>query len=1418
MQNKKMSIQIEGTLFNRDFIESLTAKSKEFSLKYEDYVTDKNNETKVTKLSSLSEKIHQAWNHSLELWKEWQIVLQSQEYKEKELNAQTNITYNNYKHDRFVCYNDFYQLFLANILGFQTPDLLGTIFQSNDNSYEISFIHKNCAPVQVLCPWENFESTKKLIITKVNSLDEHLQQRKVSPHSFLQELLNSTSEYLWGMLFNGTSIRLLRDSASLIRQSYIEFHLDVIFAENDLASFEKLFLLCHSNMFLPYKVGKKSECKLEYFHTEAIKRGVRALDKLKDGVSKAIEYLATGFLSSYSAAGETLRAQLENGELSTQEFYRQTLRWVYRLVFIFVAEERNLLHGNKVSDKTRKLYLEYYSTQRLRNMALTGVTGGEHTDLWQGFLIVNNALGQDNGLPQLGLPGLGGFLFQENATANLNATYVSNFYFLSALRSLCYTYDANGNRQKVNWGHLGAEELGGVYESLLPIVPKVNLINKIVTLFEDNTENSNERKATGAHYTPSNILNTVLDFALKNAIEDALEKGTSKAEKIKQLLKVKVLDPACGSGHFLVAAAHRIALELAKLRTGDESPSPEDYRIALREVIRKNIYGLDVNPMAIDLCRVALWMESMEAGKPLSFLEPHIKVGDALIGVPTSKMVEKFKDLAKKNIDELTQKNNAILTRLNSNAKDLDDAEVTAKKKALQENKIKMKEWEYEGWSDHIPLAAFSAHPAFPDPAGRGLHYSADDKEIVKKALQKYKDEKDKPATLFDAPIQEQSAENFAELLEQDVETLSQRKEFEQKYLKLQNEVKYQTQKLQADLWCAAFFWRYEKNGVESIGHKYFKNPEKVPAKVKAETQRLANLYHFFHLELEWPEIFSAGGFHCIIGNPPFLGGKTISSNLGNKFLLYLKNINRFSDSATDLCAYFFYKYFLCLKQNGHLGFIATNTISQGDSKEASLQPIINDYNGEIANAFDSIPWEGVANIQVSCVHIQNGKFQKEKYLNGDKVNLINAELSEKQVFIKFNLTENNKQSFQGVVILGNDFTLDPQTDYPKMLHHLSQEECNPEEIIFPYINGDDLNTHPEQQASRYVINFFDWPLRRASKQEWQKFLIKEPNEEKLIKKMRQKGVTHPSYKEPVATDFPSALHRIEKLIKPEREKVNRERLQKIWWQFAEVRPTLSAKLAKIKETIVLTFVSAHWAPTFLPTRNIFSHAIGVIPTENKTIYSILQSHFHEIWLDNNCSSLEKRRRYTPSDCFDTFPFPRPTREQNIKLQTLGEQYLALRKSICKTRQIGLTNVYNLFHYPDLHKVPIYQKQAAPFDDILQLRALHKEINEAVCTAYGWEINLEMAFYEGKDAGKYLDKGQFRYCPSPAAQDIILTKLAELNNVRKQEEEELLSLGKPIPKSFSYFEIDKQPEIRNNLKNNMKKTPIKKGKSEELLV
>ncbi len=1214
----------------------------------------------------------------------------------------------------------------------------------------------------------------------------------------MQEYLNAASEHLWGVISNGKSIRLLRDTASLTRQSYIEFDCDFIFSENDIASFEKLYLLCHKSVFL-LKKEKSKEIIIELWHKKAMESGIRALDKLKIGVSKAIEYLASGFISDYSEAGERLRAQLESGECTKQEFYRQTLRCIYRLVFLFVAEDRNLLHGPKAANKARELYRKYYSTERLRSFATNGQTGSAHFDLWLSFKLITQALGSEEGLTSLALPALGGFLFSNEATSFLNDANVSNEYFLNSLRSLCFTEDDKGTKQRVNWGHLRAEELGGVYESLLPLIPNINFELKRVSIgAQNNEEFTDERKVTGAHYTPTRILNSVLDFALKASIEDALEKGKTAKDKEKELFKLRILDPACGSGHFLVAAAHRLGLEIAKLRTGDDSPPPLDLRMAVREVIRKCIYGLDVNPMAIDLCRVALWMESMEAGKPLTFLEHHIRVGDALLGVPTKSMCAAIQKELSEEVGKREKEREKLIAAL-GNSFHLPEKEREAKLKIKKQLEKEIRELAYELWPSHIPNAAYTAQPEFKDPAQRGLSYLADNKTIANNARDLNKKQLKSGVEPFMGLASEDLAEAFNQLSETDVEDAKSRISREKEFLKLKQEKQYLLEKQRADLWCAAFFWQYQAGNSVAPTLADLHNNENLHPEKLAETKRLADIYNFFHLELEWPEVFKDGGFHCVLGNPPFLGGLKLSSNLGNKYLTFLKSNYSKSNVSTDLCAYFFTRYFMSLKKHGNLGFIATNTIAQGDTKEASLNPITKEWEGTIVNAISSLPWEGAAALQIAIIHIINGFNEKSKTLNGLNVKIINDELLDRKNVNNFFLNQNNELSFQGCTILGIGFTLDIATELENMKKSLISENCDPKKILFPYLNGDDLNTTYNQSATRYVINFSDWPLKRANKN---KLSLSDNNKgiRDLEKNLVVAGIANHDYKNEVAEDFPSALLRIEKLVKPERElnigkHSTADGYAKYWWRFGSHRPGLISSIKTLSKVIAIPQTFAHWVLDLQNTKQVFSHTLIIIPSESIIIFSVLQSHVHEFWIEMNCSTLGKgkTRRYSSTTCFSTFPFPRPSREQLQILNSLGEKYLAMRKSICLERNIGLTKVYNLFHNEKLSNSETTDKQNPPFDDIYALRNLHKQINEAVLAAYQWQdIELGMDFYEGQDAGKYLEKGEFRYTPSPAAREQILERLSLLNNERKKEEEQQLLLGKEIKKSFSYFDLDEE--------------------------
>lgn len=463
---------------------------------------------------------------------------------------------------------------------------------------------------------------------------------KASPHSLVQELLNRSPERTWGFVSNGLRMRVLRDNASLTRQAYLEFDLEAMMNGEVYADFVVLWLVCHQSR-VESREQRAENCWLEVWSKAAQERGTRALEGLRGGVEKAIEALGKGFIGH--PANGSLRSALSSGAVSTLELYRQLLRLVYRLIFLFVAEDRQLLYDPASDAECRERYVRFYSTARLRRMA-ERVRGSRHVDLYAALKLVMDKLG-NGGAPELGLPALGGFLFSRKAMSALADCELSNEHLLEAVRSLAFTREGR-TRRAVDYKNLGSEELGSIYESLLELHP---IVNTAATTFELRSVSGSERKTTGSYYTPSSLIQVLLDSTLEPVIEQAIkgvgnrESGVGKptahspfpipSEAEQALLNLKVIDPACGSGHFLVAASHRLARRLASIRTGEGEPAPEAMRSALRAVISNCIYGVDINPMSVELCKVSLWMEALEPGKPLSFLDAHIKCGNSLIGI-----------------------------------------------------------------------------------------------------------------------------------------------------------------------------------------------------------------------------------------------------------------------------------------------------------------------------------------------------------------------------------------------------------------------------------------------------------------------------------------------------------------------------------------------------------------------------------------------------------------------------------------------------------------------------------------------------------------------------------------------------------------------------------------------------------------
>jgi hypothetical protein len=453
-----------------------------------------------------------------------------------------------------------------------------------------------------------------------------------APHGLVQELLNRSPERLWGFVSNGLELRILRDNATLTRQAYVEFDLEAIFDGEAYADFALLWLVAHQSRV----EGEEPEtCWLEQWTTFAADAGTRALDKLRGGVEKAISVLGSGFLG-HPANGE-LRDVLRGGALDKQDYYRELLRLVYRLLFLFTAEDRGLLLDPGADEPTQRRYLDYYSTGRLRRLAERR-KGSRHGDLWAGLKIVLAALGSDTGAPGLGLPVLGGFLFSGDACPRLDRAELANRDLLEAVRGLA-TIEDGRVRRSVDYRNLGAEELGGVYESLLELHPE---LDANAGTFALTTAGGHERKTTGSYYTPTSLINVLLDSAL----DPVLAEAASQPDPAAAILTLAIVDPAAGSGHFLVAAAHRIAKRLGAVRTGEAEPSPAATRTALRDVIGHCIYAVDVNPMAVELCKVSLWLEAIEPGKPLSFLDAHIKCGNSLYGTTPGAVAAGIPDAA----------------------------------------------------------------------------------------------------------------------------------------------------------------------------------------------------------------------------------------------------------------------------------------------------------------------------------------------------------------------------------------------------------------------------------------------------------------------------------------------------------------------------------------------------------------------------------------------------------------------------------------------------------------------------------------------------------------------------------------------------------------------------------------------------
>ncbi|PWR16893.1 restriction endonuclease, partial [Micromonospora sicca] len=655
------------------------------------------------------------------------------------------------------------------------------------------------------------------------ALDKRPASGGVPPQSLVQECLNRSEGHLWGVLTNGRQLRLLRDSSALATAAYVEFDLEAIFDGELFSEFVLLYRLLHVSRFEVADGATPPTCSLEKWRIEAISSGVRALDYHREAVKKAITTLGTGFLQ-HPANGDLRR------NLDVDAFHAALLRLVYRLIFLFVAEDRNALHPPKTSVDTRRRYAAYFSSERLRRQA-NRRRGTAHIDLYQALRMVLDALGDEHGRPELGLPGLGGLFDETDADAALRGLSLANADLLEAIRHLSRVRDERSARwRQVDYRNMGAEELGSIYESLLELVPKHSAVD---SAFELVNRLGNDRKKTGSYYTPSSLIETLLDSTLDPVIDAAQKRGEEKASAageadatgsiVAELLSLTVCDPACGSGHFLVAAARRIAKRVSAVRESNPEPTVDAVRHALHEVIARCVYGVDINPMAVELAKVSLWLEALEPGKPLSFLDAHIKHGNGLIGATPALLRGGIPSKAFKPVEGDDINYAAFLERQNNE--------------------------ERAGQAGLFDLLAKTkvVNTAFASGLRRIVDAPANNLSAVRRQASAYRDWETSAAYVHALHV--------------------------------------------ADAWCAAFVWHKAKDAPPPITHDIFRGLQDPDARSASqathdEIARLQRQYRFFHWHLEFPEIFTvpehvstvgvdpatgwAGGFSCVLGNPPW--------------------------------------------------------------------------------------------------------------------------------------------------------------------------------------------------------------------------------------------------------------------------------------------------------------------------------------------------------------------------------------------------------------------------------------------------------------------------------------------------------------------------------------------------------------------
>ena len=1095
-------------------------------------------------------------------------------------------------------------------------------------------------------------------------------------------------------------------------------------------------------------------------------------DQLGYQVREAVEVLVQSF---DALDKESDRALLIGVKPTT--LYDSALTVMMRLVFLFSAEERGLLHLGK------PLYDDNYAVSTLQEQ-LQGMADkyGEEvlerrTDAWVRLLATFRAVHGGVQHQDLLMQSYGGSLFDPDRYPFLEGRPVgSNWrntpaeplsvnnrvvpHLLNSLQRLRTKIGAAGmaETRRVSFQALGVEQIGHVYEGLLdhtafranevilgirgtrskePEIPLATLESllaqgedKLIDYLKEGTGRSvsalrrelnngispdghklliacnqdevlldrlrpfsgligkdsfdrprvmlpgsvfvtagTTRRSTGTHYTPPSLTEPIVRHTLEPLVYAGLSEGTPreqwKLKSPKEILDLKVCDMAMGSGAFLVQVCRYLAERLVEAWENEEkqhsdqvlttpdgkfsegSPSErlvpteaaERIAIARRVVADRCLYGVDINPMAVEMAKLSMWLITVDANRPFTFLDHAFKCGDSLLGITSMEQLENF---------------------------------------SLRPDAGKLQGFNAPGFAQYIYEAqkkreALEAMPSdTPEQVAAKAALYAEAEDLVAK-LNAVAD------LLVSIELQGLKGRNYEAVRESSAEKI-------------------------ANYWAQGLTELKSYVGQHSLARRYF------------------------HWAVNFPEIAYRGGFDALVGNPPFLGGKKISTVFGThyrNFLVFF--VGDGTKGHADLCAYFVLRASHLIAKEGKAGFVVTSAIAEADTREVGLDRLLS-AGRYIYRAETNLKWPGAASVIYSAIWFSLNQWFGDHLLNGITVNGITPYLSELKTISgkPFPLQAEGKLSFVGSYVGGMGFVLSPIE-----AQDLVQRGNRNQDVLFPYLTGTDLNSSPTHTPPAWIINFFDWPLCRETAPQ--------------------------GYVGPVASDYPDCLKIVEERVKPARtrrksngEFALRKPLPQKWWIYGDKRPALYARLKNLKWALAIANQATKYVEFGLVKgRVVYSHSLAVIASDSFGLFATLSSNLHKSWAREYCSYNLELLRYSPSDLFDTYPRP-------IKISTLdvvGKKLYLHREKVMLVSQKGLTQTYNRFHSPE-----------ETAEEIEELRKIHREVDRLVAEAYGWQdINLGQGFHETKQG--------IRFTISETARREVLERLLALNHQRHAEEQ-----------------------------------------------